>query len=50
MACEEILFLWTSGLFPFFEYSATAVKVRYEPSPLSLLPTILPLAHINKYL
>ena len=21
------LFLWTSGLFPFFEYSATAVKV-----------------------
>jgi Dopey, N-terminal len=22
------LFLWTSGLFPFFEYSATSVKVR----------------------
>lgn len=26
------LFLWTSGLFPFFEYSATAVKVCCEPS------------------
>jgi protein dopey len=24
------LFLWTSGLFPFFEYSATSVKVRAQ--------------------
>jgi hypothetical protein len=29
------LFLWTSGLFPFFEYSATSVKVPLRPSSIA---------------
>jgi hypothetical protein len=31
--------LWSTGLFPFFEYAATSVKVRRMPFPAPFLLT-----------